>query len=69
VVAVSLDTIVEYDTTGAPVGTGTFVSSGLDAPYGIALDPVPEPGGWAMLATGLGVCALAGLRKMPWRDS
>ena len=31
------DTINEYNFDGTPVGSGTFTSSGLDAPYGIAI--------------------------------
>jgi len=64
------NTIGEYTTSGAPVGSGTLVSSGLDEPVGIAVvAAVPEPADWTMLATGLCVCVLLGLRKMPCRDS
>ncbi len=47
------NTITEYTTTGAPVGTGVLVSrDGMDAPIGIAIENLPEPSSWAMIAIG-----------------
>jgi hypothetical protein len=61
--------ILEYTTAGAPVGTGTFLST--PDPYefiqGIAVVSVPEPTG--AKGTLLGLCIIAGLWRLGRKKS
>ena len=59
-----LGSILEYTTSGEPVGSGTLVSLGSDHYLGgIAVVPesVPEPGAWMLTAGGFGL--LVGMKR------
>jgi hypothetical protein len=47
-----LGKIEEYTTAGATVNSSLI--TGLDFPWGVAVEEVPEPSTWALLAGGLG---------------